>query len=72
MRSRLDAIEVKLGNPLNVLEDSRQLACHPLDLFIAQLEPGELGDMEDLFPVDHSPDHRRRRRAGDGTRAQGV
>src|SRR5207248_2996891 len=41
---RLDAVEVELGDVLDVLEDPRQLAGHPLDLLVVELQAGQPGD----------------------------
>ena len=53
MRGRLDPVEVELGDPVDVLEDPRQLARHPLDLLVGEPQPGQPRDVQHLLPVDH-------------------
>jgi hypothetical protein len=54
VRCRLDALEVELGDAVDVLEDARELLRHPLDLFIAEPEPGEPRHVQHLFALDHA------------------
>ena len=49
MGGRLDALEVELGDPLDVLEDPGELAGHPLDLLVGEPQPREPGDVQHLF-----------------------
>ena len=49
-------------DPVDVLEDARELARHPLDLLLGELEPGEARDVQDLLAIDHGPDSRSRLR----------
>ena len=58
MRGRLDLVEVERGDPVDVLEDPRELAGHPLDLVLGELEPRQAGDVQDLLAIDHAPDSR--------------
>ena len=46
-------VEVELGDLLDVVEHLRQLAGHRLDLVVGEPQPGEAGDVEHLFAVDH-------------------
>ena len=50
---RLDLVEVELGDPVDVLEDSGELARHPLDLLLGEAQAGEPGDVQHLLAVDH-------------------
>jgi len=52
------ALEVELGDPLDVLEHLGELGGHPLDLQLGQLEPGETGDVEHLSAIQHGPKSR--------------
>ena len=54
MRRRLNALEVQLGDAVDVLEDARELLRHSLDLVIAEPEPGEPGHVQHLFALDHA------------------
>ena len=47
------AVEVELGDRLDMAEDLRQLAGHALDLVRREVEAGEARDVEDLLAVDH-------------------
>ena len=51
-------IEVELADPVDVLEDARELSGHRLDLLVGEGEPGETGDVKNLFAVDHAADSR--------------
>ena len=53
MRGRLDVVEVERGDPVDVLEDPGELAGHPVDLVVGQLEPRQAGDVQDLLAIDH-------------------
>ena len=53
VRGRRDAVEIELADLLDVVEHLGKLRGHPLDLFLAQLEPGEPGDVENLFTIEH-------------------
>ena len=53
VRGRLDPVEVELGDPVDVLEDPRELAGHPLDLLVGEPQAGEPRDVQDLVAVDH-------------------
>ena len=64
MRGRLDVVEVERGDPVDVLEDPRELAGHPLDLLLGELEPREPGDVQDLLAIDHGADSRCAGRGG--------
>ena len=52
----LDVVEVELADPVDVLEDSGQLARHRLHVFLAEREAGEAGDVKHLVAVDHGAD----------------
>ena len=54
MVGRLDFVEVELGDPVDVLEDPGELPGHRLDLFLAEGEAGQTGDVENLLAVDHA------------------
>ena len=56
MGRRLDALEIELVHALDVLEDAGELAGHPFELILGQLEPCEPRDVEDLIAVDHDAD----------------
>ena len=43
---RLDVVEVELADPVDVLEDPRELAGHPLDLLLGEAEAGQPGDVQ--------------------------
>ena len=64
VRSGLDALKVELGDAVDVFEDSRELPRHLLHLVVGELEPGKLGDMQDLVAVDHRAHVRSGRLAG--------
>ena len=53
MRGRLHAGKVELVHPLDVLEDAGELAGHPLDLRVRELEPRKPRDVQHLLAVDH-------------------
>jgi hypothetical protein len=53
VRGRLDPVEIERGDPLDVLEDPRQLAGHPLDLVVGQPKACQPSYVEDLLAVDH-------------------
>lgn len=53
---RLDAIQLELGDPLDVLKDARELARHALGLLFVEREPRKLGDPFDLLAIDHAPE----------------
>lgn len=53
VRGRLNVIEVKLGDPVDVLEDPRELAGHPLDLLLGEAEAGQLCHVQYLLSLDH-------------------
>ena len=59
VRGGLDVVEVERGDPVDVLEDPRELPGHRLDLLVAEAEPGQLGDVENLLALDHGGDSRR-------------
>ncbi len=56
VRGRLDVVELEGGDPLDVVEDARELSGHRLDLSLGKLEAREPRDMEDLLTIDHSCD----------------
>ena len=60
MRGRLHALEVELADLLDVIEHLRELDRHAVDLLVAQLEPGETGDVQDLGAIKHPADSRSR------------
>jgi hypothetical protein len=53
VRGGLHPIEVELVHPLDVIEDSRQLTRHPLDLVVRQLKPRQSRDVQNLLAIDH-------------------
>jgi hypothetical protein len=53
MRRRLNSLQVKLRDPLNMFEDSRQLSPEHVDLGIVNLQPSEAGDMENIRAINH-------------------
>ena len=53
VRGRLDVIEVQLGDPVDVLEDPRELARHALDLLLGEAEAGQLCHVQYLLSLDH-------------------
>src|SRR5205085_12185798 len=54
VRSRLHLLQVELTDPLDVIEDRGQLTGHPLDLGLAQAQPGQASHVEHLIPLDHA------------------
>src|SRR5205814_7787767 len=54
VRRGRDTLEVELRDLLDVVEDARELARHPVDLVLGEAEAGEAGDVEDLIAVDHA------------------
>ena len=59
VRGRLDPLEVELADPVDVLEDPRELAGHLLDLLLGEAEAGQPGHVQYLLALDHRPDSRR-------------
>jgi hypothetical protein len=53
VRRGLHPAEVELVHPLDVLQDSRELARHPLDLILAQRQPRQPRDVQNLLAIDH-------------------
>jgi hypothetical protein len=53
VRGRLDPVEVQSGNSVDVLEDARELAGHPLDLILGEAEAGQLRNVQYLLSLDH-------------------
>jgi len=53
VRGRFDIVEVQLGDPVDVLEDPRELARHPLDLPLGEAEAGQLRHVQYLLSLDH-------------------
>jgi len=53
VRGRLDVVEVQLGDPVDVLENPRELARHPLDLLLGEAEAGQLRYVKYLLALDH-------------------
>src|SRR5688500_18756355 len=51
---RRHALEVELGDLVDVVEHLRELARHPLELVLRQSQAGEPGDVEDLVAVDQT------------------
>ena len=54
VRRRRDALEVELADLLDVVEDAGELAAHPLDLLVGELEAREPRDVQDLVAIDHA------------------
>ena len=55
VRRRRHAVEVELGDlRVDVVEDRGQLAGHPLDLVVGELQAREARDVEDLGALDHA------------------
>ena len=50
----LDLVEVERGDPVDVLEDSRELRRHPLELLLGEPQAGKPRDVQHLFPLDHA------------------
>ena len=50
---RRHALEVELADLLDVVEHLGKLLRHPLDLLLAQLEPRQAGNVENLFTIQH-------------------
>ena len=53
VRCRRHAVQVELADLLDVIEHLGELGGHPLDIVIAQLEPGQTGDVKDLRTIKH-------------------
>jgi hypothetical protein len=53
MRGRLDSTEVQRGYAIDVLEDSRKLSGHRLDLSLGEAQAGQLRNVEYLLSLDH-------------------
>ena len=53
MRSRLDSVQIELGDAIDVFENARELLRHLLHLVVRQLEASELGHVQNLVAVDH-------------------
>jgi hypothetical protein len=58
VRGGLNLVEVESGDAIDVLQDPGQLSRHPLDVLVGQLEPRQLGDVQDPVAIDHSSDSR--------------
>lgn len=59
MRGRRYVVQIQLADPPDVVEDSGELAGHPLHLGLGKPQPGQLGDVKYLLPLDHGRDSRR-------------
>ena len=51
---RRHVVQRELGQRVDVAEDRGQLAGHPVDLVVGQLEPREARDVEDFGALDHA------------------
>jgi hypothetical protein len=51
VRGRGNSLQVELADLLDVVKHVRELAPHPLELIVGQLEPGEPGDVQNLFAI---------------------
>ena len=56
MSGRLDVVECELADSLDVPEDRRELARHPLGLLVVERQPRQLRDPLDLLAIDHLPE----------------
>ncbi len=52
-------VEVEGGDPVNVLEDARELAGHRLDLLLGEPQASQPGYVQYLLALDHGGDSRR-------------
>ena len=55
MRRRLNPVEIELADPLDVIQDRRELLPHPLELGFIEGEARETGDVDNLFALQHHP-----------------
>lgn len=53
MRRRLNPFQIEPPDPVNVIEDRRQLPNHPLNLILTKAQPRQPRNVQHLFPVNH-------------------
>src|SRR6188474_3621689 len=58
MRGRLDPLQVQLRDPIDVLQNSRELHSHRLDLLLRKAQPGQPRNVEYLLSFNHGGDSR--------------
>jgi len=66
MRSRRHVIEIQSSDPIDMLQNPRQLPSHPFNLTLIKPQPSQPRDMKNLFPLDHLADSRQRLRVTAG------
>jgi hypothetical protein len=54
VRGGRDVLEIELGDPIDVLEDPRELPGHALDLLVGEPQPRQARDVEHLLSLDHA------------------
>jgi len=56
VRGRIDSVNVDFSKFVDVVEDRGKLPGQGVDFLIAQSQPGEPGDMQNLFAFNHGVD----------------